>query len=40
MPDDKQRCLAAGCNEYIAKPFGWQMMLDLLRKYEVLCTHR
>ena len=34
MPDDKQRCLAAGCNEYVSKPFGWQMMLNLLRKYE------
>ena len=35
MPDDKERCLSAGCNEYVTKPFGWKMMLDLLLKYEV-----
>lgn len=35
MPDDKRKCLEAGCSAYIAKPFGWSTMLDLLRAYEV-----
>jgi CheY-like chemotaxis protein len=34
MQDDRGRCLAAGCNDYVAKPFGWNMMLELLRSYE------
>ncbi len=34
MSDDKDRCLAAGCNDYVTKPYGWNMMLNLLKKYE------
>ena len=36
MPDDRERCLSAGCNEYVTKPFGWELMLNLLREIQAL----
>ncbi len=31
MPDDQERCLAAGASDYIAKPLDVEMLLSLLR---------
>jgi PAS domain S-box-containing protein len=33
MAGDKERVLAAGCNEYIAKPFSKSQILKLIKKY-------
>ncbi len=33
MSDDKQKCIDAGCNDYIAKPFKMQNLYDILDKY-------
>ena len=31
MRDDQEQCLAAGANDYVAKPFDVEMLLSLLR---------
>ena len=31
MPDDQQRCLAAGANDYMAKPFDVDKLVSLCR---------
>ncbi len=31
MPDDQQRCLAAGANDYITKPIDVDKLLSLIR---------
>jgi CheY-like chemotaxis protein len=31
MKDDQERCLAAGANDYLAKPLDVEMLLSLLR---------
>ena len=31
MRDDQERCLAAGCNDYLAKPLDVEMLLSLIR---------
>jgi CheY-like chemotaxis protein len=31
MRDDRERCLKAGANDYIAKPIDVEMLLSLLR---------
>jgi CheY-like chemotaxis protein len=31
MPDDRHECLAAGANDYIAKPIDPDQLLSLLR---------
>ena len=34
MTGERERCLAAGFNDYIAKPFGFEQMSSLLKSYE------
>jgi CheY-like chemotaxis protein len=31
MPDDRQRCLDAGANDYVTKPIDIEKLLSLLR---------
>ena len=31
MPDDQQRCLAAGANDYITKPIDVDKLVSLIR---------
>jgi CheY-like chemotaxis protein len=31
MPDDQEKCLQAGANDYVAKPFDPEMLLSLMR---------
>jgi CheY-like chemotaxis protein len=31
MPDDQEKCLNAGANDYVSKPFDVEMLLSLLR---------
>jgi CheY-like chemotaxis protein len=31
MPDDQERCMRAGANDYIAKPLDVEMLLSLIR---------
>ena len=31
MPDDQERCIAAGANDYIPKPLDVEMLLSLIR---------
>jgi CheY-like chemotaxis protein len=33
LPIDRQRCAAAGCTDYIAKPFRFGDMVEYLNKY-------
>ncbi|MFI4912289.1 MAG: ATP-binding protein [Sedimentisphaeraceae bacterium JB056] len=33
MKDDKDKCLEAGCNDYIPKPLEIQMLVDVLKKH-------
>ncbi len=33
MPEDKEKSLAAGCNDYIAKPIDTQKLINILQKY-------
>jgi CheY-like chemotaxis protein len=33
MQDDRERCLAAGCTDYLSKPFEFQEMVALLKRY-------
>lgn len=30
LPADKQTCIDAGCDDYVAKPFDFQPLLDLI----------
>ena len=32
LPDDREKCLAAGCNDYIAKPFSHRELGAALKK--------
>jgi CheY-like chemotaxis protein len=31
MPDDQEKCIAAGANDYIPKPLDVEMLLSLIR---------
>jgi CheY-like chemotaxis protein len=31
MKDDQERCLEAGCNDFVSKPLDVEMLLSLLR---------
>jgi CheY-like chemotaxis protein len=33
QPTDREQCLAAGCAEFVAKPFRYSEMLALLKRY-------
>ncbi|TKG94081.1 PAS domain S-box protein [Puteibacter caeruleilacunae] len=33
MPEDKERCLEAGCDEFISKPINLKELLSLIHKY-------
>jgi PAS domain S-box-containing protein len=33
MENDKQKCLRAGCNEYVSKPVNREQLIELLKKY-------
>lgn len=33
MIDDREKCLEAGCNEYLSKPLNLQKLRDLVKKY-------
>lgn len=33
MENDRQKCLAAGCNEYVSKPVNREKLLGLMKKY-------
>ncbi|MFN7209444.1 MAG: response regulator, partial [Aggregatilineales bacterium] len=33
MVGDRERCLAAGCTDYLSKPFGVSDFLEILSKY-------
>jgi CheY-like chemotaxis protein len=36
MADDKEICLSAGMDEYIAKPMKLQEIVDMLKKVETV----
>jgi CheY-like chemotaxis protein len=33
MTDDRNKCLAAGCNEYLSKPFDFPTIAALIEQY-------
>jgi signal transduction histidine kinase/ligand-binding sensor domain-containing protein/CheY-like chemotaxis protein len=37
MPDEKQNCLDAGCNDYIAKPYNKQELMNIIQKNLATC---
>ncbi|MFQ5542121.1 MAG: response regulator [Candidatus Binatia bacterium] len=32
LPEDRERCLASGCNDYIAKPFSYKDLRDAIER--------
>ena len=33
MPEDKKKCLDAGCNDYLTKPIQYDLLINTLKKY-------
>jgi CheY-like chemotaxis protein len=33
MPGDQERCLAAGANDYVSKPFRMNQLVNLIETY-------
>ena len=33
LPEDRQKYLDAGCDDYIAKPFDWRKLIDTVRRH-------
>jgi len=33
MIDDREKCIEAGCNEYLSKPLNLQKLRDMVKKY-------
>jgi len=33
MKGDREKCVSAGCNDYLAKPVGREKLLQVIRKY-------
>ncbi len=40
MADDKNECIKAGCDDYIAKPFSQNKLIQILRKYLIKYSPR
>ncbi|MEL6152112.1 MAG: response regulator [Chloroflexota bacterium] len=40
MKGDREKALAAGCNQYLPKPLPINVLLDLLKKYEAATARR
>ena len=38
LADDKDKALAAGCNDYITKPVDGEILLGMIRKYTKINT--
>lgn len=37
MPEEKQNCLDAGCNDYISKPYNKEELMDVIQKNLATC---
>jgi hypothetical protein len=35
LSDDRDKCLAAGCTDYLAKPYKVAMLLELIDRYQI-----
>ena len=33
MPEDRQRCLRAGCSDYLSKPLDIELLVEKVRKH-------
>ena len=40
LSDDRQKCLAAGCTDYLAKPYKVAILLELINRYQIAMDNR